>query len=412
MAGWLTRGQPSALAAVRRMTIGTPPHAILFFGPTGVGKTTLALDLAAGLLCLAPDAANRPCRACRGCRLVTSGNHPDVHRLEPEGAGGQIVIGQVRELVRDLALLPMEGGARIAIVEAAHRLNEDAQNALLKTLEEPPAGVTIALCADDEGRLLPTIHSRCARIRLGTVGTREIEAFLGDRHVADAAAAARLARLSNGRPGLALAYALAPDAVIARGELSRQLLDLLGAGSGRRLALTKDLLGRAADLAKALSAAQSAPPVNVQVIRGRGRGSRGVPVTQSTPDPIATPSATPAASPADGDADGEEATDVVAMPPSRTAPAERRRAALALVDAWRDLARDLALVELGDAGRLREPGLLEDLGVAAGRLPPGAAAAFLDRIDRIGTLVEGNANPELAVDVLVLAWPRARAAAA
>ena len=94
------------------------------------------------------------------------------------GGPGARVRG-IRDLIADLALLPVEGGARVAIVEAAHRMNEDAQAALLKTLEEPPAGVTLILCADTEEPLLPTIRSRCARLRLGPVGVREVEAILG-----------------------------------------------------------------------------------------------------------------------------------------------------------------------------------------------------------------------------------------
>ena len=106
--------------------------------------------------------------------------------------------------------MPVEGGARVAIIEGADRMNEDAQSALLKTLEEPPAGVTILLCADQEARLLPTVRSRCFRLRLGLVGARDIEAILADHGLADPPTAARLGRLAGGRPGLALAYARAP----------------------------------------------------------------------------------------------------------------------------------------------------------------------------------------------------------
>ena len=175
MDGARTRGHPAALGAVGSMIRGGAPHAVLFVGPAGVGKTTLALDLAAGLLCTADDPAARPCGTCRACRLVASGGHPDLHRIGPEGPGRQVVIGGpgarvrgIRDLIADLALLPVEGGARVAIVEAAHRMNEDAQAALLKTLEEPPPGVTLILCADAEEPLLPTIRSRCARLRTGS----------------------------------------------------------------------------------------------------------------------------------------------------------------------------------------------------------------------------------------------------
>ena len=88
-----TRGHDRRSRPSGRWSPAVPPHALLIGGPGGIGKTTLALDLAAGLLCDDPDPAARPCRACRGCRLVDRGNHPDVQRLAPAGAGDQIRIG-------------------------------------------------------------------------------------------------------------------------------------------------------------------------------------------------------------------------------------------------------------------------------------------------------------------------------
>ena len=168
-----TRGHPAALAATGSMIRRGAPGSGARRRTAGVGKTTLASDLAAGLLCTAEDVAARPCGVCRSCRLVARGVHPDVHRLGPDGPGRQVVIGGpgakvrgIRDLIGELALLPVEGGARVAIVESAQRMNEDARAALLKTLEEPPAGTTIVLCADAEEPLLPTIRSRCARIAL------------------------------------------------------------------------------------------------------------------------------------------------------------------------------------------------------------------------------------------------------
>ena len=158
MDGARTRGQAAALAAVATMVRGPAPHAVLLAGPEGVGKTTLALDLAAGLLCTA-EPADRPCRACRACRLVEHGSHPDVHRLGPAGPGRQVVIGGPGRALPGRQGPPRATSpscrsrvaARVAIIEAADRMNEDAQSALLKTLEEPPAGVTIVLCADQRG---------------------------------------------------------------------------------------------------------------------------------------------------------------------------------------------------------------------------------------------------------------------
>jgi len=389
--GFLTVGQPAAIAAVRVMLGPVPPHAVLLVGPVSVGKTTLALDFAAGLLCTDPEPARRPCRGCRSCRRVAAGNHPDLHRLAPTGPGRQIAIGEpppadpapgtIRHLVGELSLLPVEGGARVAVIEQAERMNEDAQNALLKTLEEPPAGVTIVLCASDEDRLLPTVRSRCARVRLGPVARREVERLLVERGAADPPTAARLARLSAGRPGLALAYALAPEAVVGRDEIARSFLDLLAARRSVRLAAIRRLLARAAELSNALERADD------------GRSPE-----------VAEPAAVASAAAPAGTADGAE------QPGRRGTAAERRRAALALLDVWRDVARDLAIAARGGGANLRDRALLDDLQAAARTVDPVAAASFLARLARTALLVEANANPELALDALVLAWPDATAA--
>ncbi len=393
MDGFHTVGQPAGVAAVHAMLEGRVPHALLLTGPASVGKHVLAVDLAAALLCTAAAGFARPCRTCRGCRMVEHGNHPDLHQLAPSGAGNQIRIGEdlhpepgtVRRLAVDLALLPVEGGQRVAIIRDAQRMNDVAQSALLKTLEEPPPATTIVLCADDEEQLLPTIRSRCARVRLGTVATRAIEQLLGELGLADAPRAARLARLAAGRPGIAVAYAAAPEAETVRGELVRTLLDLLDRPRAARLAASRELLARAMALAALLEPADPPPSPGP---RGRGRA----------PAPAGKAEAAAAEEPG-----STHDADSVA---GKASAADRRRALGRLVDLWRELARDLACIQGGAAASIRDVALLEELEAAGRRLPPGAAGEALAGLVRASELLDVNATPELALDVLLLRWPR------
>ncbi len=411
MDGLRTRGQPVAVAAIRAMLGSGLPHAVLLVGPEGVGKTTLALDIAAALLCQGPVGVARPCRDCRACRMVEHDNHPDLHRLAPTGPGGSIPIGGrddrgVRDLVGALAYLPVEGGARVAIVERAHRMSEDAQSAFLKTLEEPPARTTIILCADDDELLLPTIRSRCARIRLGAMGPRDVEAVLVEHGVADAPTASRLARMTDGRPGHAIAFARAPQAVIIRAEIARTLLDLLGAGLAARLVGVRELAARAAALIRELDsgaarAAMSAPS-------GQPRSGRppraGRIVALATTAPTSTTAVAEPVNGADLDADGLEPAAATSEPGARVPAAERRRAALMLLDIWRATVRDLGLVVVGEPRGARDTDLLDDLVVTAKRLDEAAIGSALRRLDLAAERLDGNVGPELVLDVLAIRW--------
>jgi DNA polymerase III delta' subunit len=403
----LTRGQDRAVAEAGSMIRGHAPHAVLLVGPGSVGKTTLAMDIAAGLLCTAADPAARPCRECRGCRQVASGNHPDLHRLSPEGPGGQVRIGAqkdpdpgtVRHLIGAVALLPVEGGARVAIVEQAHRLNDDAQNALLKLLEEPPSGVTLILCADDEECLLPTVRSRCVRLRLGAVPIRQIESWLCDQGLVDAPEAARLARLAAGRPGLALAYARSSTAERLRGEIARGLLDMLGSSRQKRLAAIRDLLRTSIALETALasgrapeSTTDAAPRVKASRTKKRaGAEATSSPETLDEPEETETPDTAGAAE------------------PGKVSAADRRAAAATLMEIWADVGRDLVVAGSGAARQLREVELLDDIRTIGPKVSRASMGAFLGRLSEVDAKLDENVNPELALDVLALAWPRVEA---
>ena len=407
MEGARTRGHPVALAAIAAMIRRGSPGGVLLVGPSGIGKTTLASDLAAGLLCTAADPEARPDGTCRACRLVAHGTHPDVHRLGPEGPGRQVVIGGpgkprgVRDLIADLALLPVEGGARVAIVESADRMNEDAQAALLKTLEEPPADTTIVLCADREEPILPTIRSRCARVRLGPVGTREIEAILGDAGLAEPPVAARLARIADGRPGLAIAWAHKPDALRERDALGRALLDLTGARASERLSGIRSMATSAALLIGIGEGSTGPLDPGAAVAAGDAkptRGRRGAKTAVSTPAEAAA-AAEPAAS--------DDATDEP-QGPARAPATERRKAAEAVLTIWTDVTRDLVLCQRGLDGTVRDLARLDETRALATVLDPASLAAFLDRLGRATVMLATNVSPELVLDDLALAWPAPR----
>jgi len=145
------------------MTQDRVPHAYLFTGPSGAGKYTTALALAAAMNC--ERAPGEGCGACGPCERIAAGVHPDVQTLERQGPSQTIPIEVIRkQVIPALGLPPHEGRARLYLIEEATSLLDPAANALLKTLEEPPARTHFVLCTGSPGELLPTIRSRCQRI--------------------------------------------------------------------------------------------------------------------------------------------------------------------------------------------------------------------------------------------------------
>ena len=180
-------------------------HAYLFEGPDGVGKATAARWLAQASACeRAPE--SRPCGSCPTCRQLAAGTHPDLIELKPDPkrASGTISVEQVRELIRRVGLRRYNARWRTVIVEPTDMLMPQAANALLKTLEEPPEGTGFVLVTSRTSALLPTVISRCQRIRFRAVPEAELAVWLEARGLPDPL---RLARRSRGSPARALALA-------------------------------------------------------------------------------------------------------------------------------------------------------------------------------------------------------------
>jgi DNA polymerase-3 subunit delta' len=155
----------AALSGFRRaLTSGRVAHAWLLVGPPrGIGREA-AGTMVRTLFCLSSEP---PCGVCAACRKVASGSHADVVWIEPESKSRQIRIEQIRDVIlAQMSQTAYEGGWRAAVLVGAERMTEAAQNALLKTLEEPPPRTVLILLSDDSSQLLPTILSRCQRIRL------------------------------------------------------------------------------------------------------------------------------------------------------------------------------------------------------------------------------------------------------
>jgi DNA polymerase-3 subunit delta' len=356
--GFLTIGQPVAERLARRMLAeATSPGTILVHGPAGSGKGAFVADLLATAFCEEADPGQRPCNACQGCLTARVGTHPDLVIASPDTwredrGSGESIVAAARRWLADVAGAPIAGRWRVIVISAAGSANEQVQNALLKALEEPGDRQLFILVADDPRRLLPTIRSRARALRVGPVPRAELAEWLVERGLPDEQATT-LARLADGRIGRAAALADQPAAVEWRRTTQQELMALLERGRADRMAAARELIDET---------------------------TRQVPLDRSEADASADPSV-------------------------RTPTAVQRAAALAIIDAWIGLGRDLAVAAAGPADLATSAELVPGLTDSARRLPARDWAEATLALEHVRDGLEENVSPRLALEAAMLAWP-------
>lgn len=216
-------------------------HAYLIAGPPNVGKNTLAHAFAMTLNCTAPDMAARPCGVCRDCKKIMSANHSDIIYGENDPKTGVLKIEAIRAVTSRIAMKPYEGRYRIAIFQGFDRALPRAQDALLKTLEEPPPHAVLIVLTPSLEPILSTITSRSQIIHLRPVAPSIIRDVLMHHYGADEDSAELLSRISGGRPGWAIDALHQPEILHGREEALDQLDHIIRAGLSERFDIANAL---------------------------------------------------------------------------------------------------------------------------------------------------------------------------
>jgi DNA polymerase-3 subunit delta' len=237
---WNLTGHEWAVDMLTKHAINGPRHAYLFAGPPGLGRRTLALRFAQALNCETPVDAGIPCGQCRDCKQIQAMQYPDMSIVQAESEGGIIKVDQIREARRMLTLKPYMANYRVALFLRFQESNDNAANALLKTLEEAPSYAVLILTADNPEQLLPTIVSRCEVLRLRPLEIGKVQNELETRGL-DKGSAKLIAHISGGRFGYALRLIENESLLNTREERLNELQNLIAASRVQKFAFADKL---------------------------------------------------------------------------------------------------------------------------------------------------------------------------
>lgn len=342
--------------AVRR---GAISHAYLFVGPAGTGKKSAARSLACAILC-----DDNGCGSCEVCRRVKRGAHPDVRIIAPEGAANY-VIEQIRDVIHDVNLSPVEARRKIFILEAADSFNEASANAFLKTLEEPPEDVVIVLLATTYDGVLPTISSRCQVVRF--------------RRMAPQAAVALLAEGTGAGEEDALAALAATGGVLTR---AREFLDspMRRAARDRMLSILKDLAvfdeHDVLQSAKTLLVAVKAPLDELKTLQAEEAQTRA-------------------------DFLGSKGMKALEERQKRQLTAREREGVAEVLNITESWLRDCLMISQGASELVVNRDEADAMEEVAAVITPAAAARALGAVKEARRRISYNVSPQLAVEAML-----------
>ena len=238
---WNLIGHEWAVDMLKKHVVnGTTRHAYLFAGPPGLGRRSLALRFAQALNCQTPIDAGIPCGQCRDCKQIEAMQYPDLSVVQADSEGGTLKVDQIRDARHSLTLKPYVANYRVALFLRFQQANDNAANALLKTLEEAPSYAVLILTADNPEQLLPTIVSRCEVLRLRPLNIEAVQKELENRGL-EIGQAKLIAHISGGRFGYALRLIENDSLLEKRDQRLNDLLTLIPASRVEKFAYADKL---------------------------------------------------------------------------------------------------------------------------------------------------------------------------